>query len=325
MFLSTHAHHPPAHLTSKNARFSHTLAMIRRVAVHPCTVLIEGETGVGKEVIATLIHEESPRAGMPFIRLNCGAIPDALAESELFGYEGGAFTGAKKEGSPGMFEQADKGTILLDEISELSPLMQVKLLRALQEREIRRVGGSWSKTIDVRVIACTNRNLSRLVEEGKFREDLFYRLQVVHFVIPPLRERPEDLPDFLEGFSAQFAAAYGTGIKSFSPEAREALLHYSWPGNIRQLRNCLEGLYATVEGELIRLSDLPPYLQQSGIRTEGRRSSAGLRQQLDQFEKQVIEEALKQSKSIRQAAAMLRLPHATLLRRMEKLGIEKTP
>ncbi|MCK9910708.1 sigma 54-interacting transcriptional regulator, partial [Microbacteriaceae bacterium K1510] len=232
------------------------------------------------EVIASVIHEESTRSGMPFIRLNCGAIPDALAESELFGYEGGAFTGAKKEGSPGLFEQADKGTILLDEIGELSPLMQVKLLRALQEREIRRVGGSWSKTIDVRVIASTNRNLSELVAAGKFREDLFYRLQVVHFVIPPLRERPEDVPDLIAQFTAQFARTYGTNAKAFSPNAMDALLRYDWPGNIRQLRNCIEALYATVSQDMIECSDLPSYLRSHLTEQRKQNASSGLRQQV---------------------------------------------
>jgi transcriptional regulator with PAS, ATPase and Fis domain len=260
---------------------------------------------------------------MPFIRLNCGAIPDALAESELFGYEGGAFTGAKKEGSPGLFEQADKGTILLDEIGELSPLMQVKLLRALQEREIRRVGGSWSKIIDVRVIASTNRNLSQLVQEGKFREDLFYRLQVVHLVIPPLRERREDLPDLINQFVEQFANIYRSPRKTFAAEAIDALLRYHWPGNIRQLRNCIESLYATVEHEQVQLADLPPYLQPGYA--NGGNGQKGLREQVCAYEKQLIEQALDQTKSLRQAAALLQLPHATLLRRMEKLGMKHGP
>ncbi|MFT9846004.1 sigma-54 interaction domain-containing protein [Aneurinibacillus sp. REN35] len=321
MFLSSsHLSTDAMEIKSKNPAFASTIQKIRRAAQYPSTILIEGESGTGKEKIAAMIHETSPRAAMPFVKVNCGAIPDALAESELFGYESGAFTGAKKEGSIGLFEQADKGTILLDEIGELPPLMQVKLLRALQEREIRRVGGSWSKTIDVRVIASTNRSLAQLVEDGKFREDLYYRLQVAHFVIPALRERPEDLPYFINLFLTHFSSLYKVPIKTYTQEAMRQFVQYHWPGNIRQLQNCIEGIYATVEEDVIRIEHLPIFLQYDPSTYT---KQAGLRDRVAAFEKQLIEEAVKKTKSLRQAASILDVPHATLLRRIEKLGIDK--
>jgi two-component system response regulator AtoC len=319
MEFSRSSAYPPFYLQSRNPAFQRILVTLKRVARYPCTVLIEGETGVGKEVIASYLHDESPRAAMPYVKVNCGAIPESLVESELFGYEGGAFTGAKKEGSAGLFEKADKGTILLDEVGELPPLMQVKLLRALQEREIRRVGGTWSKTVDVRVIASTNKDLKRLVDEGRFREDLYYRLQIVHVKIPPLRERKEDLPVFVEMFLTMFADLYGSPRKTLSREVMAWFADYHWPGNIRQLRNCLESLYATVEEAYITMRELP-----ASLLTSAREAVPGnsLRSRLQAYEKQLIQEALDQAKSVRQAAGILEIPHSTLLRRMEKLGIK---
>ncbi|WP_276917589.1 sigma 54-interacting transcriptional regulator [Aneurinibacillus aneurinilyticus] len=253
MFLSfSHFSTSSIDIHSKNPNFSRTLQMILRVAQYPSTVLIEGETGTGKEKIATLIHEASPRSMMPFVKINCGAIPDALAESELFGYKGGAFMGAKKE--------------------------------------------------------------------GQFREDLYYRLQVAHFIIPALRERPEDLPYLIDLFLYRFSEIYKMPIKIFSEEVMERFLHYHWPGNIRQLQNCIEGIYATIEHETVCLEELPAFLQNS---SNIHIKPTGLREQVAAFEKQIIERVLQETKSLRQAATILHIPHATLLRRIEKWGIQK--
>ena len=235
----------------------------KRIAQFPSTVLIEGETGVGKEVFATLLHQNSPRADMPFIKINCGAIPETLLESELFGYERGAFTGAKNEGNPGLFELADKGTLLLDEVGELSPSLQVKLLRVLQEREIRRVGGSWSKPIDVRVIASTNRDLKQLVKEQIFREDLFYRFNVARLYIPPLRKHRDDIGPLLDYYLDKICSEYQ--IKRWlDDEAKDLLLSHHYPGNIRELRNLIEGLCVTSEGEMISSNSVRFFLNSQG-------------------------------------------------------------
>jgi len=211
-------------------------------AKNPTTVLICGETGVGKEVIANLIHKSSPRANMPFIKINCGAIPESLLESELFGYERGAFTGANREGSPGLFESAHKGSLLLDEIGELSHTLQVKLLRVLQEREIRRIGGSWSKAIDVRIIASTNKNLWDAVNKGSFRMDLFYRLNLLTIKIPPLRERRDDILPLLEYFLQQLSIDYKCK-KKFDKNSLSIIKNHNFYGNVRELRNIVEAAY----------------------------------------------------------------------------------
>ncbi|MBX6396392.1 MAG: sigma 54-interacting transcriptional regulator, partial [Alicyclobacillaceae bacterium] len=228
-------------LVAVNPVMREILERAERVAPYPTTVLITGETGVGKEVIAAFLHEKSPRSGGPFVKVNCGAIPDSLMESELFGYERGAFTGAKREGSPGLFEAADRGTLLLDEIGELTLAGQVKLLRALQEREVRRVGGTWSRALDVRVIATTNQDLEQRVKEGRFRSDLFYRLRVVHFHIPPLRERSEEIEPLVHHFSQVFSELYGIR-KSWDEGALALLRQYPWPGNVRELRHLVESV-----------------------------------------------------------------------------------
>ncbi|MCL6633750.1 MAG: sigma 54-interacting transcriptional regulator [Alicyclobacillus herbarius] len=321
---------------------------VRRVAAFPTTVLIEGETGSGKEVVADYLHQHSPRRNLPFIKVNCASIPEQLFESELFGYERGAFTGAKREGHSGLFELAHEGTLLLDEVGELSPTLQAKLLRVLQDREIRRVGGSWSKAIDVRVVASTNRDLRSLVEVGRFREDLYYRLDVVHLRVPPLRARREDIIPLCHAFLAEFCHAYGF-TRRLSGAALQALEAYTWPGNVRQLRNVMERLCVTVETEWIDredvltvLPELPPDASAERmderievVSIEGGENAAlvsasgsGVGRGTQPYsvaiaaaEKRILQEALASASSIRQAAAALQLSHSTLLRKMARHGL----
>ncbi|MFM8840641.1 MAG: sigma-54 interaction domain-containing protein, partial [bacterium] len=220
------------------------------------TALILGESGTGKELMARFIHTSSGRSRQPFITINCGAIPRELAENEFFGYEKGAFTGATEKVKPGRFEQADKGTILLDEIGELSLEMQVKLLRVLQERTFYRLGGTKEVEVDVRVIAATNRDLEQLVEEGKFREDLFYRLNVATINLPPLRERQEDILPLASVFVTEFNKKFGKTVSGFSPDAADILQHHPWKGNIRELRNVIERIILLETEETISKESL---------------------------------------------------------------------
>jgi transcriptional regulator with PAS, ATPase and Fis domain len=292
--------------------------LARRVAPYPTTVLITGETGTGKEVLASYIHQHSPRAGYPFIKVNCGAIPESLLESELFGYEKGAFTGARREGAIGLFEAAHSGTLLLDEISELPLKAQAKLLRALQEREIRRVGGTWSKNIDVRVIACTNKDLKELVSRGLFRKDLYYRLKVVHIHLPPLRERRDEIEAFLEYFCRQLNMSYGMQ-KKFSPAAVERLKACEWPGNIRQLRNLVEEMFVISPNQIIELEELPEeylFLEQ-----KPEYKPKTLREIVAEAEKKAILEALGSCPDRQSAARRLGIDCSTLSRKMRRLGI----
>jgi len=226
-------------LLGKSAAIEEVRQLVRKVARTQATVLIQGESGTGKELVARALYRQSPRAGAPFIKLNCAAIPENLIESEFFGHEKGAFTGAinKREGR---FELAHSGTILLDEISEISPTVQAKLLRVLQERELERVGGNRTIKVDVRVIATTNRRLQESVERKEFRQDLFFRLNVVPILVPPLRERMEDVPLLAEQFCQRFARKHGVDVKGISSECMGALMKHSWPGNVRELQNVLE-------------------------------------------------------------------------------------
>ncbi len=213
--------------------------LVNRVAPSKSTVLITGESGTGKEVVARLIHQLSPRSDGPFVAVNCAAIPDTLLESELFGYEKGAFTGAVAR-KPGKFELAQKGTILLDEISEMSPVLQAKLLRVIQEEEVERIGGKGPVKLDVRIIATTNRDLEEMVDKGDFREDLYYRLNVIPIALPPLRDRSEDIPILAQFFMERYAAYNNRNFEGFTPEAIKVLKSYNWPGNVRELENVVE-------------------------------------------------------------------------------------
>ncbi len=289
-----------------------------RIAKFPSTVLIEGETGVGKEIMANWIHYNSNRKNMPFIKINCGAIPEGLLESELFGYERGAFTGAKREGNAGIFEQSHKGTLLLDEIGELSPSMQVKLLRVIQDREVRRVGGSWSKTIDVRIIAATNQNLNNLVEKERFRKDLYYRLKVAHIVIPPLRERRDDIEPLLNYFLTMYNKEFGVN-KCFNDEVIGLLLNYDYYGNTRELRNIVESSYIISKTKEITLEYLPKYVLENKTEIQ----STALATIVEKAEKKAITAALKSEDSIRKAAKLLNISNATILRKMKKYELDK--
>lgn len=229
----------------------------RKVAQTDATVLIYGESGVGKELFAKAIHQASRRREKPFIAINCGAIPAALFESELFGYQGGAFTGAEKKGKPGKLELAHGGTLFLDEIGELPLELQVKLLRALQERQFYRVGGTEPITVNTRIVAATNRQLEQMIADGRFREDLYYRLNVFSLEIPPLRERPEDLPELVQIFIQEYSVVHEQTVPRIAPEVMQALSDYSWPGNIRQLRNVIERLSILQENGVIQPEHLP--------------------------------------------------------------------
>jgi DNA-binding NtrC family response regulator len=234
--------HP--NVIARSAKMQEVLATVDRVAPTNSTVLLGGESGVGKDLIARAIHEKSRRAAGPFIKINSTAIPENLLESELFGYERGAFTGANAS-KPGKFELADKGTLFLDEIGDVPLAIQVKLLRVLQEREFERLGGTKTLKVDVRLIAATNRDLREALEQGTFREDLYYRLNVVPIDIAPLRQRKEDIPDLVNLFISRFAGDSGKPVESITPEAMQILVNYHWPGNVRELQNIIERASAT--------------------------------------------------------------------------------
>lgn len=251
---------PYGSIIGKGPSIQHTIAIARKVARSEATILITGESGVGKELFAQAIHKDSQRASKPFIALNCGAIPAALFESELFGYKGGAFTGAERKGKPGKLELANGGTLFLDEIGELPTQLQVKLLRVLQDKCFYRVGGTEPLTVDTRIVAATNRDLVKMIKSGEFREDLFYRLNVIALEIPPLRNRTEDIPDLIQTFLQEFTLKYNKPLPSFAPEIMLNFSKYDWPGNIRELRNVIERLAILAEDEIVNTQYLPPNL-----------------------------------------------------------------
>src|SRR5579863_3180623 len=242
-------------IVARSANMQEVLALAERVAATPSTVLIGGESGVGKDLIARLIHQRSSRSSGPFIKINSTAIPENLLESELFGYEKGAFTGATTS-KPGKFELADKGTLFLDEIGDVPPATQVKLLRVLQEREFERLGGTRTVKVDVRLIAATNRDLREALEQGTFREDLYYRLNVVPIDVPPLRSHKEDIPGLVELFLERFKKSFGKSIRGVAPQALQLLTSFHWPGNVRELENIVERSATFAKGELIEPQDI---------------------------------------------------------------------
>ncbi|KXG42577.1 sigma-54 interaction domain-containing protein [Tepidibacillus decaturensis] len=294
-----------------------TFELALRIAPVDTTVLILGESGVGKEVMAKFIHNNSKRKGEPFIKINCGAIPPNLLESELFGYVEGAFTGAKKEGKPGLFELADKGTLLLDEIGELPLDLQVKLLRVLEEHEFTRLGGVKPIKVDVRVLSATNRDLQSMVKEGKFREDLFYRLNVVPITIPSLRERKEDIPLLVQHYLTKFNKKYEMH-KQISLNALEKLVQYRWPGNIRELVNIIERLVVTVNDSEIGLNHLPVQISQLELAEISLPAleKIPLRDAVERVEKILLDRAMKRFGSTRKAAKALGMSQATLVRKL---------
>ncbi len=297
-------------------------ATVERVAPTRATVLLAGESGVGKDLIARAIHYHSPRRDRPFVKINCTAIPENLMESELFGYEKGAFTGANNT-KPGKFEQADTGTAFLDEIGDVPATIQVKLLRVLQEREFERLGSNKTLHIDVRIVAATNQDLRAALEQGTFREDLYYRLNVVPINMPPLRERPEDIPFLAEHFVRKLAKANGSRVESISDAAIEKLLGYHWPGNVRELENVIERSIVLCPGERldapdIRLDTAPRALRQTtdNFLPEG--------MTLDEYERAIIREALRRAEGNKsQAARLLGLTRNALRYRLSQMGMEK--
>jgi transcriptional regulator with PAS, ATPase and Fis domain len=295
-----------------------TKELAARVAKSNSTVLIMGESGTGKELFAHAIHQLSARRDHPFVWVNCAAIPDELFESELFGYESGAFSGAKKEGKPGKFELANHGTIFLDEISELPYHMQGKLLRVLQEQEVERIGGVVSSMIDVRVIAATNRPLKPLIQEKKFRQDLYYRLRVFPIYIPPLRERKEDIPHLVNFFLDREGRRFGkTGVHC-DEHVHCWLMRHDWTGNVRELKNWIEAAVQLVDGNVITMAAVEWLMKEE---TEINHVST-LKEELERTEKHVIERVLFETNGDRMAAAQrLGIHHASLYRKIAKYGL----
>src|SRR5271154_890903 len=310
-------------IVARSPKMQEVLATVERVAPTNSTVLIGGESGVGKDLIAHLIHQRSRRSGGPFIKINSTAIPENLLESELFGYEKGAFTGAATS-KPGKFELADKGTLFLDEIGDVPPAIQVKLLRVLQEREFERLGGTRTIKVDVRLLAATNRDLRAALEDGTFREDLYSRLTVVPMDFPPLREHKEDIPGLANLFLARFAEDSGgeEKITGISPAAMQLLVGHYWPGNVRELQNVIERACALASGSQLELADiqLDSPRNRSGTAPD-RFLPDGMT--LDQWEDEMIREALKRAGGNKsQAARLLGLSRIALRYRLSKIGIE---
>jgi PAS domain S-box-containing protein len=291
-----------------------------RIARVDTTVLLLGESGVGKDLVARIMHEASPRNETgTFIKINCGAIPGELLESELFGYEPGAFTGASKEGKAGYFEIADKGTLFLDEIGDLPLRLQVKLLGVIQDQEVTRVGGIRTKKVDVRIIAATNRDLEKMVKNGKFREDLYYRLSVVPMSIPPLRQRRDDIPFLLVHYLDRYNKKYGLETK-LSKESIDILCLYKWPGNVRELANLLEHLLVISNEQFIGPDHLPrKYTVSNGLMEdgpEGPQEMKSLREEVNKCEQSVIKRTLAQTRSLEEASQKLGISLSTLTRRL---------
>jgi two-component system response regulator AtoC len=312
-------------------------AVLERVANTPTTVLITGESGTGKELVARALHEHSTRKDKPFIKVNCAAIPKELIESELFGYERGAFTGAVSS-KPGRFELANGGTLFLDEIGEIPIEMQVKLLRALQESEFERVGGIKTMHVDVRLVAATNRDLKKLIVAGAFREDLFYRLNVVPIRLPALRERASDIPVLAEHFLLKFNERLKKRVTGVAPDAMETLSHYGWPGNIRELENVIERAVLFSDADQIRSEDLPPELrgvsaqalQLSGVEIPHTLSAEGglkehVKVAMSRLERQLVSKALEQTNgNVTHAARLLKISRKGLQLKMKELGLRDT-
>lgn len=313
-----------AEIISASPEMEAVKKMILKVARSSSTVLIRGESGTGKELIARAIHNQSPRVTEMFQAVNCAAINENLLESELFGHEKGSFTGAHAE-KKGLFEVADRGTLFLDEIAELDIGMQAKLLRALQEREIRRVGGTRAIKIDVRVVAATNRDLRAMVADGRFRDDLYYRINVLSVDVPPLRERRDDIPVLINYFLKKHTRNTSRLVRGLTPETKRVMTDYSWPGNVRQLESAIERAILLCEGDLITIEDLP-----LEVRQEARPASEGAFKlppegiAFEDVERDLITQAMEQSDyNITKAAKLLGLTFRTLQYRLEKFGIKR--
>jgi len=305
-------------IISQNSQMRELFAILPDVADSDSTILIQGESGTGKELLARAIHKLSPRAGQPLVTVNCGAIPDNLLESELFGYKAGAFTDAKRD-KPGRFAQAHGGSIFLDEIGDITPALQVRLLRFLQDKSFEPLGGTTTIRSDARVIAATNKDLQELVASGEFREDLFYRIQVFKISLPPLRERKEDVPLLVEHFINRFNGLRRKNISGLSDDALRAFMRHTWPGNIRELENAVAHAFILCHGGLIQLGHLPdPLRQETGFEactTPG--------ETLEELEIRAIREALTRNRGKKTAAAKeLGINKTTLWRKLKQFGLE---
>ena len=305
-------------MIGKSAEMQKVFEMIKKVASSKASVLITGESGVGKEVVADAIHKLSPRKDHQCIKVHCAALSETLLESELFGHEKGAFTGADNL-VKGRFELAHESSIFLDEIGEINPSVQIKILRVLQEKAFERVGGQETINVDVRIIAATNRVLEEEVKKGTFREDLYYRLNVIHIHVPPLRERKDDIPLLVASFLEEFAVENGKNIKGIDSQAKSAIYNYNWPGNIRELRNCIESAVVMCSGEEIKLEDLPPTVSKSaGDQSINIPANATL----DEAEKIIILQTLAANKNNKsKTAELLGIGRKTLHRKLEEYGI----
>ena len=318
-----------ASMISRNQRMLEIFSLIRKVCDFKTTVLILGESGTGKELIARALHFNSRRKNAPFVAVNCGAIPENLLESELFGHVKGAFTDASAE-KAGLFEQADGGTLLLDEVGEMPLNLQVKLLRVLQEEEIRRVGGAVSKKVNVRVISATSKNLDQEVAQSRFREDLYFRLNVLSIVLPPLRERMEDMPLLIDHFLEKYGADLKKQGVRCSPAALNVLMQYPWPGNIRELENCIQRGLLLCEGDTLDVECLPDRVWRiqpggvpGGMTLLPANASLSLKKVSEQLEREMIRKALERTSGNRtHAARLLEISHRSLLYKIKEYGIE---
>ncbi len=311
-------------IIGRSAAMREIFHTVERVAATRATVLLAGESGVGKDMIARAIHQHSPRKNQPFVKINCTALPENLMESELFGYEKGAFTGATAT-KPGRFEQADKGTAFLDEIGDVPANIQVKLLRILQERQFERLGSNVTRNVDVRIVAATNVDLRGALEQGRFREDLYYRLNVVPINVPPLRERKEDIPFLAMHFVRKLAGDLGSPIKEVSPAAMDRLVAHPWPGNVRELENTIERSLVLSSGEVLEAADVRIEAPRNAVNVSGMQQAPLLPEgeTLEHWEQMMIREALRRANGNKsQAARLLGLTRNALRYRLSQMGMD---
>lgn len=306
-------------LISRSPKMAQVIQLATKIADVDSIVLINGESGTGKELIAKLIHKQGKGTSKPFIKINCAAIPEQLLESELFGYEGGAFTGARKEGKPGLFELAQNGTLFLDEVGDLPLLLQVKLLRAIQEKEFIRVGGTKTITFNARIIAATHRDIAKMVKEGVFREDLYYRLMVVPIYLSPLRERKEDIPLLVVHFIEKFNHRFGFN-KKIAPQVIDKLVEYSWPGNVRELENIVERMMVTAPSEEITVNLVPETIMDKNFFPK---RATKLKDAVEQTEKYLLSENYKEYGSWQKVAEVLGIDRTTVFRKVTRYKLEK--
>jgi PAS domain S-box-containing protein len=306
-------------MISRSPKMAQVIELATKIADVDSIVLINGESGTGKELIAKLIHKQGKGTSKPFIKINCAAIPEQLLESELFGYEGGAFTGARKEGKPGLFELAQNGTLFLDEIGDLPLLLQVKLLRAIQEKEFIRVGGTKTITFNARIIAATHRNIAKMVKEGAFREDLYYRLMVVPIYLSPLRERKEDVPLLIMHFIDKFNNRFHFN-KKITPQVIDKLVGYSWPGNVRELENIVERMMVTAPTEEITMNLVPETIIDKAFSPK---RTTKLKDAVEQTEKYLLIENYREYGSWQKVAEILGIDRTTVFRKVTRYKLEK--